>query len=520
VHSLTPSYPLQFIKTNQLLLFLSLLVFGTLYWYSIQSHLVFGGDTMSYLQMAEQVRLGKAPLSEKWMPLYGTCIGLLAKITGDILLSAKWVNFMFMLGVVFLVQFFTHKFFPKNKFALIISLLLMLANREFLFHSLNMMAELPMLFFFLWILFLLVHYLSDAIGFTYPRVALLASLSVLGLFTKYNAIIVVLLIIACILFTEQKRKKWKLLGVYIGVIALFYGFWAYVKPGKEVVVTAMFKPELITDFLNYVHYFWIAAIDHFSAPIIASAYAKASPYASLVLSALVTAIGLLLIWREYKKKQKISTFWILPIFAWLYAVGFIYIASTTGRFEITLRQCNYPFFVLQYSMVFVFFNHNMSPRWGIVLRVLILVFIAFGILKLSGRVKAFRTVGYGDMAGTTYTPTYYESVRIAMNIIEEKKIPTEKIFTDKHKVLGINFGFKELRKLPTSTYWSANRSYTLQGKEREDAWQLMVNELKQGGVLVYVGPDFKTQWELYSSLCVEPELDCVLTQDGFVVYGK
>jgi hypothetical protein len=52
--------------------------YAMLYLFSLKNNMVFGRDTIQYLNMAYKVQHLEWPLSQRWMPLYGVIIGMVS----------------------------------------------------------------------------------------------------------------------------------------------------------------------------------------------------------------------------------------------------------------------------------------------------------------------------------------------------------------------------------------------------------------------------------------------------------
>jgi len=493
-------------------------LYGVMYLLSLKNNMVFGGDSMQYLGMANKVFHFELPLSEKWMPLYSILIGVFAWVVGDIFVAATCVNFVLLLGIIVSLNMLINKVFNGRIAPILLLNALLLTNRELLYHAMSMMAELPMLFLFIVILVYLVFQTQEKKAITRKGLLVLSTLSVLAIFTKYNAIVIVLMISSFLLFWDKQKRKGLSLLVYLSPIALIYSLWIWAKPGKEVIVTALFKPELFSEFTANAHYFFTVCIDYFTAPFLTKLYSQLPSWISLLLFVTMVLVFICVSIFVILKEKLCNPLYLIMAFVIVYSIGFMYISITTGQAQMDIRQLNYPFFFVMIGFLILAFS-NMGRVWiKKCVSVLVLLLITFGSIKTYGRLKAFRTVGYGEMAGTKYLAHEYDCLKYAYEFIENQKTEIDHIYTNKHKVLGINFGFVELGKLPTSKIWEGNHTYFLEGDTKTQALKILYEKiLLNQGIVIYVGDDFLNQVEFYKQNIIEG-LEIKVFEDGFVVH--
>lgn len=481
--------------------------------------MVFGGDTMQYLSMAYKVQHFEWPMSQKWMPLYGIILGIFSWLTGSVLVSAIVVNLLLTLSTLWVVNLCLKKWFPNNLWALGLGNLLVLTNREFYYHSLSMMAEMQMLLLFTLGLYWISKSFVSNQTIRNKDIGILSLISILGMYTKYNAIVLVLMVVALLIIWKTSQNRIKNIAIYLVPIAIAYSIWVLIKPGSEVVVTALFKPTFFKGFVANTHYFWIAFWDYFTFPKFTKWYSSLP--SALSLFAWLTCLGLFLFatWKRFKNQTLHETSFLILAFVCIYVIGFVYIATTTGRFEITIRQLNYPFFMLPFVVLFYVFDLKNKRDFYKIGLFLVLVFLVASSVKTIGRYKAFRTTGYGELAGTMYNASEYDCLHYAFEYIEKNKLDRTKIYTNKHKVLGIHYGFEELQKLPTSLNWMGNHTFYLQGHAFKKSMLELMEFIQEKGILIYVGDDFEAKKSVYKSY-IDSNTALKSFKDGFVIHKK
>lgn len=496
-----------------------LLFYTVLYVFSLKNNMIFGGDTMQYLNMAHKVQHVEWPLSQKWMPLYGIILGIFSWVTGSVLSAAIVVNLLLTLTTLWVVNLCLKLWFPNNLWALVLGNVLVLTNREFYYHSLSMMAEMQMLLIFLLALYVLSLTFKSNQILNPKHIISLSLLSVLGMYTKYNTIVLVLMIVGLLLAWNPQQNRIRNSVLYLAPITLAYAIWVLIKPGNEVVVTALFKPTFFKGFAANTHYYWIAFWDYFTFPLFAKWYSSLPSVISVV--AWLTCLGLFLFatWQRFKNQTLHEASFLVLKFIGIYIIGFLYIATTTGGGEITIRQLNYPFFMLPFVVLFYLFDLKNKGGFYKIGLFLVLVFVLGSSVKMMGRYIAFRTTGYGELAGTMYKASEYDCLNNAFDYIEKNKLGRSDIYTNKHKVLGIHYGFEELQKLPTSPNWMGNHTFYLYGDEFRKAMLEVMASIQNKGILIYVGDDFEEKKVIF-----KPYIDSRITfksfKDGFVIYKK
>lgn len=481
--------------------------------------MIFGGDTMQYLNMAYKVQHFEWPLSQKWMPLYGIILGVFSWFTGSVLVSAIVVNLLLTLTTLWVVNLCLKKWFPNNTVALVLGNILVLTNREFYYHSLSMMAEMQMLLLFtLGLYWISKTFVSNQI-IRNRDIGILSLISILGMYTKYNAIVLVLMVVALLIVWKPGQNRIKNIAFYLVPIAIAYSIWVLIKPGSEVVVTALFKPTFFKGFVANTHYFWIAFWDYFTFPHFTKWYKSLPSAISLIAWLICLGLFLLSIWKRFKNKTLHEGSFLVLAFICIYVIGFVYIATTTGRFEITIRQLNYPFFMLPFVVLFYLFESKKIRGIYNTGLLLVLFFVLGSSVKMLGRYNAFRNTGYGDLSRTMYTANEYECLDYAFKYIKQIELGAQEIYTNKHKVLGIHFGFEELQKLPTSQNWMGNHTFYLDGDTFKKAMLEVMESIQEKGILIYVGDDFEEKKAIYDSY-IDSNILLNSFKDGFVIHKK
>ena len=493
--------------------------YAILYMFSLKNNMIFGGDTIQYLNMAYKVQNMEWPMSQNWMPSYGIVIGMVSWITGNVLNAAIAVNLIITLAVIYVINLCLREWFPHSRWAYVAGYSLVLTNREFYYHSLSMMAELPMLLVFLTALYIITKTFKANQVLVNENIKWLSLLSLVGMFTKYNAIILIIMIIALLWAWNDYRNKFSKTLLFIVPIAIPYGIWAIIKPGSEVIVTALIKPAFVKGFLENTHYFWIAFWDYFTSPQISAWYSTLNPMISMFLWLLCMVGFIFCSWRGYITDSLHKPWFLLTAFVCIYVIGFTYIATTTGRFEITIRQLNYPFFIIPFLGIFILKYFIKKRLFYFTGMSLLVSFIMVGGFKMYGRFHAFRNKGYGELAGTNYSVSEYECLQYAFKYISDNGIESNQIYTNKHKVLGIHFNFQVLNKLPTSLNWRGNHTFYLKGKAFHDAMYIMLVNLANNGILIFVNDDFQELCKKYETF-IDDKLVLVTFSDGFVIHKK
>lgn len=485
--------------------FLVIFIYSLIIVFSQKNGPVISGDSLQYLSMANKISSCQIPYSDKWLQFYPILISLFNLIFKDLIYSACFTNLIILSVFIVVLNKLIYNIFRNLKIVIFLDAVI-LSDRELYFHSMTIMAEL-LFITLLAIFFLMVAAIVRRNNLNDYDILRLMSLSIILFFSKYNAIVVYILAFIVI-------------GVYSSKKALHFLFYFFSLIVVKLTHSCVFKPESVylinfnkvynisfNALLEGLHQGISVLLEYLISPGFALEYSKFN----CLISLLIIFILLTLTARYFRIKGIKNNISFLFLFVWIYFFVFILVAKSTRLGQIDLRQFFYVGFSINILAFFFIYLSKMRVKY----LVLLILFMA-GYYKMFQRFRAFRNKGYGEMSGNFQSWRQFKVLKRAKEIIRDRKIDNLNIFTNKYKLIGIDFGYSQLQKAPNIGYW------TDKGYRAPNQFNLVDfyknNIVGKNGILIYMLDDFEEvicdyKEHLSSQIVLEK------FEDGFLVYS-
>lgn len=506
---------------SYIIIAVGLVSYMLLYWTSQKIALNFSGDSIQYMGMAYKVQHFEIPYSDKWMPFYPIVIGFFTWFGINLFTSVSIVNALFLIGVILICYRIVINIVGYKPFVLILLSVILVTNRELYMNSMTIMAELPLLFFILLYFLFIVPKLSNERGLSYKETIILSLISVLAIFTKYNAITLVGLTVMFMFFNKHQRNKIKNILLYVLILGLPYLTWTLAKPGKDMLVAAnnsVTETGFMQNLILNLHDSLIAGVGFFTIPKFELVVQNLNAgLVSIIIVISLTAMGYYIV-KSYLSHGVTRLNFILS-FVVLYFIAFIYGSSMTGINETNQRTLFYPLFIIELLLFIILIKSNRVVVKS-TLAILFIGITGFGFLKVNQTNKRFVTQGYGDLS-KEYFRNENGVFAYSINKCKELGLNRSEVFSNRHKLVGIYFGFIQVEELPTNRQWLGNKQwFESDNKSIVEVEQLFSKiEHNRKGLILYVGSDYESMLSRFYTT-PNPSFQTELFEDGFVIYYK
>ena len=446
----------------------------------------FTGDSIQYLKMAYKVNNLQLPITDKWMPLYSIFIGTLMFSGLDIFVSVQVVNFILYICVAYLL-FELLATFTNKKFVFLLAGGLLILHRELVMNSMTIMAELPMLFTLLLFFVLIAKSKTEEQGEIsfYIKLSFVILISV---FTKYNGL-VLFGPFFYLLFVNKIKGNKAFIGILsIAIVFVPYIIWSKIKTENDIVMNGMLSNKFFDNISINLVSFTNTLLDFLSVPKVTSLLIENSSVIFQILFAVLVLLTLALFTLKEFIKDKKGIGVLILLFIVIYLVVFIYMSSSTGVNEVNQRTLFYPLIFMLVYLIYTFTKLN-NRFLRVITGLFICMLIVFNSLKLYQTTKRFRTTGYGDLSAE-YFKNKDGVLDNAIKLIKEKQYPSNKIFTNKHKLLPVFFDFELMNELPTNRQWLGNKHW-LKDEETitEELISIKTKIKSDNNLIIYIGND-------------------------------
>ena len=483
------------------------LVYSVVLFTSCRFGPVFSGDTIQYLHLAQKIKIGEWPASEKWLQFYPILISIVDFFFNDLIFSALVVNAILLSVAILVLNYLVYKSFNDYKLNLLLCILL-LADRELYFHSMSIMAEICLLTLLL-VLYLFIFKIIERFCVLEKKYfILIVVFSALMLFTKFNAIIAFVVVSYFIYVYSDKKIYWT--SLYLFIISFLYVMHALIFNTNGVFVNNFETISQInlTVFIQGFHQYTSILIEYFTSPFLGASYLNIDGKISIVFLMVSVWYYVSIINRKGTKNHE---FMILS-FILMYVFTFIIVAKSSKGAQIDLRQFFIPAFLLNIGLLLKLYQWKSKSKY-----LLIAIILLAGSFKSIGRFQAFNEVGYGDFNASMDGWRDFQVIKAAKEKIASNGIVNSAINSNKYKSLGIDFGFIELGKPPTLGYWTDEG---FKAPTTVDFKQFYKEKIIQNNeILIYVLDDFREIYDLYENEA-DTEVQLQLFADGFIIFKR
>ena len=477
----------------------------------------FTGDSIQYLKMAYRANNLQLPITDKWMPMYSIFIGTFMFLGLDIFVSSQVVNFILYLTVAYLL-FELLSTFTNKKFVFLLSGGLLILHRELVMNSMTIMGELPMLFSFL--LFFVIIAKSNIeerskISF-YIKLPVLILMSV---FTKYNGLVLFGPFVYLLIINKVKGNKLFIGLIGFAIVFIPYFLWSRVKTDNDIVMNGIISSGFVDNISINLIALTNTILDFLFIPNVTSFITEnTTEIFQVVFGCVIFLIGLFLMLFEFiKDKSSIGFLILLFILSYLFAG--IYLSSATGVNEVNQRTMFYPLIFMLIYLIYAFTKLN-NRFLKVITGIFICMLIIFNSLKLYQTTKRFLITGYGDLSAE-YFRNKNEVLDNVIKIIKDKQLASDKIYTNKHKLLPVFFDFELMNELPTNMQWLGNRNWYKDDETiHQELFFIKSNIEINDNIVVYIGGDFMDIYNKHykSVFNQDAEIKVSYFVDGFIIY--
>ncbi len=412
--------------------------------------MIFSGDSIEYLEMANQLNHGQFPKSEMWMPLYPLMIWIFSKgFFVDLLLGAKLYHFLLSSLFVF---GYNNAFVQKQTNQLLERIILnipIFAFLIFLEQSITLMAEFQFLvitlFFFFWI--------NKILNKKKTKDVYIACLIViLSILTKYNGFVNFAVLILVVMYVFPIKKTFSLIFISSAAISLIYGSWLWYKPGGDFLVGGVKVLEV-----NYWQTYIGIAKDYclsfskYFLPFRLNEWIKlniSDLLLTLTFTSVLILVSIFTLYSFVMKKMTMNKF--LVTFIIIYSVLFIFRSLPLGKNETNTRTLFYVLFISTYLM-----SSYVIKIKSLTKKIIILILPLLGFLKVLNSVPSIFVKGIGPLANEEYTSNS-NLVHTMLSVKDSLELEATQIFSNESKVLSLFFGYKKLAQLPISKDFAGN----------------------------------------------------------------
>ncbi len=443
--------------------------------------MVFSGDSIEYLEMANQLSNGRFPKSQMWMPLYPLMIWIFSKIFFvDLLLGAKLYHFI--LSSFFVMSY--NKFFVQNQSNNTLNRFILntpiFAFLIFLEQSITIMAEFQFLvitlMFFYWINKILKEKKSN-------DVFIATSLVILSIATKYNGFVNFAVLII-VLFYVFPLKRMLILSLISSVsVAISYGSWLLYKPGGDFLIGAVkvVKVDYCKIYILITKDFFLSISKYFLPFQLNESVKLYVP--ELIMTFIITVFFLMssiyVLFSFIKRRMTLNKFLIL--FVVIYSGLFILRSLPLGKNETNTRTIFYILFIGTY----LFSSYAISTK-SLTKKILLLIIPLLGITKVVKSIPTMYFEGIGPLANKEYNGNSV-GIRTIMAIKDSLNIEAREIYSNEHKILSLFCDYQKVSELPKSKEFGGNAYFeNLQVFDIESKKLLETIENTNKWLLVYV----------------------------------
>ena len=342
----------------------------------------------------------------------------------------------------------------------------------------------------------------------------------MAVFTKYNGLILVIILLTAIILEHKPKKFVSQLVIIIGVVLLPYLVWGRIKADDDLIVMIGSKNTFFSNVLINLKDLFITCIE-FYLPLFPNKFIDPITSFNQSLIGLLIVIALIIgIILEYvHRKQKFGFF--LLLFVLLYITSFIYLSSTSDINEVNQRTMIYP--LLMFNLYLVYFIYNINNK---ALRIFFT--ICLSLLILIGLLKTQETISslINKKVGVFNKPFYLNTNQTkdnAITLIHKLNLNSHQIHTNENKLLPISFNFELMCVLPTNDSWKGNITIKKDCSAiKKEILELKTLVLKDSHIIVFFGTNYRHEYNKYYKeyFCDSTNFNVLLYDDGFIISKK
>lgn len=412
--------------------------------------MIFSGDSIEYLEMANQLNKGSFPKSNMWMPLYPFMIWLTSKIFFvDLIIGVK----LYHLILTTLFTFAYNKYFVMKQSINFLERLILniplFGYLNFIEESITIMAECQFLILTIVNLyFIKLIFEKKSIAYIYWSVTIV----ILSILTKYNGFVNLGLLFIIIMYTFSITKAVKYVVLSSLAVGLFYMTWLYYKPGGDFLVGAVNVES--ADFLK--------VFSEISADIIYSFSKYFLPYrlneifqnfmgvkmAALLFNSAFLIVLVIIGYKLFQRRLSLNT--VLILYCILYIVLLVMRQLPLGKNETNSRTIYYVLFLSTYLISYITIKQK-----SLLIKIILFIIPLLSLAKVVNSLPAMINVGNGSLAN----PAYQINSTLTTSMLSLKDsmgLKANQIYSNEHKILSLFTNYNKVSELPKSQVFAGN----------------------------------------------------------------
>ena len=484
--------------------------------------LIYTNDSFQYLKMAYLFSNGQLPLTDKWMPLYSIFIGLVHITTKlSLLQSAYIVNVSFFLLTLSLLSQMI-KSVHETKYAIfMLACCLIPLNKYFITSSVTIMGELPMLF---WTILFIIQFNKTIIhqNWSIGNITLLSCIILCSIFTKYNGLILFIMMILGILIYDITSKKYFKVLIGSFIILTPYVIWSRLKSKEDVILTAIAKNSFIDNVFINLHDLFKTLIEFlFNENIYMRINTRIPGNYQIALMAMVLVIFTIRLYQEFKSKQN-SIGLILLGFSLFYIASLLILLSTAGVNEMNTRTLLYPLITVIIYLFTLIKKENSKAVMRYSTVSFIIIITLFNGSKLLENTRKLYTSGSGTL-NQDFCKNQNQTLDFIKEYTHQYKLSPQQIHTNENKLLPIYFDYSIMAPLPTNSTWKGNYQVDKSNEEINTEVKLLSQLIsRENHVICFLGKQHNIIFQLHYEQHFIDSTQFKIHQftDGFIITSK
>ncbi|MEN9334348.1 MAG: hypothetical protein RLY35_1528 [Bacteroidota bacterium] len=484
--------------------------------------LIYTNDSFQYLKMAYLFSNGQLPLTDKWMPLYSIFIGLVHIITKlSLLQSAYIVNVIFFVLTLALLSQMIKSIHTTTYAFFILACCLIPLNKYFITSSLTIMGELPMLF---WTLLFIIQFNKTILdqNWSVGNITLLSFIILCSIFTKYNGLILfVMMILGILVYDNASNKYFKALLSSL-IILTPYVIWSRLKSKEDVILTAMAKNSFIDNvFINLQDLFKTLIEFLFNENIYMKINARIPSHYQIVLMAVILIIISIKLFQEFKNKVN-SIGLILLGFSLFYITSLLILLSTAGVNEMNTRTLLYPLIALIIYLFTLIKRENSRTVIRCTTISFIIMIAFFNGSKLIDNTRKLYISGSGSL-NQDFCKNQNQTLDFIKEYMYQHQLSPQQIHTNENKLLPIYLDYSIMVPLPTNSTWKGNYQIDKSKEEIDREVELLSEQIsRENHIICFLGKQHKIIFPLHYEKHFTDSTQFKIYQfiDGFVITSK
>ena len=412
--------------------------------------MIFSGDSVEYLEMANQLNKGQFPKSQMWMPLYPLMIWIFSKLFFvDLMLGAKLYHlFISSFLVLAYNKFFVQKQ-TNNTIDRIILNAPIFAFLIFLEQAITLMAEFQFLTITLAFFYCIGNILKKQKS---NDVYIGAFLVILSILTKYNGFVNFAVLVLVLLYVFPIKRMLALLMISTFSIVIVYGSWLLYKPGGDFLIGAVevLEVDYWQTYIEITKDYCLSASKYFLPFRLNEIVKSIVPefIMSLLFTLLYLTASIYILFSFLKHRMTINKF--LIAFIILYSALFILRSLPLGKNETNTRTLFYVLFIGTYLLSSCAIKtKSLTKKFAI----LILPLLSF--MKVVNTLPSMYINGIGPLANKEYNINSI-TIKTMLAIKDSLDLQAHQIYSNEHKVLSLFCDYNKVAPLPKSREFAGN----------------------------------------------------------------